>query len=53
MNVQHTTIDTLVHMDPEVVKVQRKVYEITAKILIKLYRVWSTQTEQELQLLRF
>lgn len=37
-------------MGPEVIKVQHKVYEVTAKILIKLYRLWNKQIEQEQQI---
>lgn len=31
-------------------KIQHKVYKVSAKILIKLYRLWSTKTEQEQQI---
>lgn len=42
-------MNILVHTGPEVIKVQHQVYEVTAKILIKLYRLLSMQTEQEQQ----
>lgn len=37
-------------MGSEVIKVQHKVYEVSAKILIKLYRLWNKQTEQKQQI---
>lgn len=41
----------MVHTDLRTaMKIQHKVYKVSAKILIKLYRLWSTQTEQEQQI---
>lgn len=37
-------------MGPKVIKVQYKVNEVIAKILVKFYRLWNKQTEQEQQI---
>lgn len=50
-DAQHTGRNILLHTDLRtVMKVQHKVYKVSAKILIKLYRLWSTKTEQEQQI---